>query len=100
MVHGLHQTVSRIIRNMAFWQENQGFMKGVYDDRSDKLVEIMDKTDKAVEEVLADKIYTSNEFKKVMENFIGLSKNLENSEVIDWLQDTKDLLMGDTDSKR
>merc|ERR1719391_116828 len=60
----------------------------------------MDKTDKAVEEVLADKIYTSNEFKKVMENFIGLSKNLENSEVIDWLQDTKDLLMGDTDSKR
>jgi len=85
---------------MAFWQENQGFIKDVYDNRSEKLVEIMDKTDGAIEEVLADKIYTSNEFKKVKESFFGLAKNLENGELIDWLQSTKETLMGDRDTKQ
>ena len=56
--------------------------------------------------VLADKIYTSNEFKKVKENFTvsfddrvaqlvfdnfhqSIAKNLENSEVKEWLESTK-----------
>jgi len=33
------------------------------------MVEVMDKCEKAIAEVLADKIYTSNEFGKVKENF-------------------------------
>merc|ERR1719410_1668689 len=84
---------------MAFWQENYAFIKDVYDDRSQKMVEVMDKCEKAIAEVLADKIYTSNEFKKVKENFTSIAKNLENSEVKEWLESTKETLMGDRDSK-
>ena len=54
---------------MTFWQENYAFIKDVYDSRSTKLTELMDKIDKAIGAVLADKIYTSNEFKKVKETF-------------------------------
>jgi len=84
---------------MAFWQENYAFIKDVYDDRSQKMVEVMDKCEKAIAEVLADKIYTSNEFKKVKENFTSIGKNLENSEVKEWLESTKETLMGERDSK-
>merc|ERR1719260_493757 len=52
----------------------------------------MDKTDKAITEVLADKIYTSNEFKKVKENFSSLAKNMETSEVKEWLQNTRETI--------
>jgi len=84
---------------MAFWQENYAFIKDVYDDRSQKMVEVMDKCEKAIAEVLADKIYTSNEFKKVKENFSSIAKSLEQSEVKEWLESTKETLMGDRDSK-
>merc|ERR1719264_1951142 len=59
-----------------------------------KLVEVMDKTDKSITEVLADKIYTSNEFKKVKENFTSLAKNMETSEVKEWLQNTRETMGG------
>ena len=55
---------------MTFWQENYAFIKDVYDSRSGKLIELMDKTDKAMAAVLADKIYTSLEFKKIKEVFM------------------------------
>jgi len=85
---------------MAFWQENYAFIKDVYDSRSQKMVELMNNTDKAITEgVLADKIYTSNEFAKVKDHFTGLAKNLEQSEVKDWLASTKETLMGDKDQK-
>jgi len=84
---------------MSFWQENYAFIKDVYDNRSEKMVEVMDKCEKGITDVLADKIYTSNEFKKVKENFQNLAKNLENSEVKDWLSSTKDSLIGDKDGK-
>jgi len=84
---------------MAFWQENYAFIKDVYDDRSQKMVEVMDKCEKAIAEVLADKIYTSNEFNKVKENFSSIAKSLEQSEVKEWLESTKETLMGDRDSK-
>jgi len=77
---------------MSFWQENIAFIQDVFDDRAKKLVEIMDKTDKAITEVLADKIYTSNEFKKVKENFSSLAKNMETSEVKEWLQNTRETI--------
>ena len=58
------------VLTMTFWQENYAFIKDVYDSRSGKLIELMDKTDKAIGNVLADKIYTSNEFKKIKETFM------------------------------
>jgi len=84
---------------MAFWQENYAFIKDVYDARSSKMVELMDQTEKAIAQVLADKIYTSHEFAKVKDGFSGLSKNLEQTEVKDWLESTKETLMGDKDTK-
>lgn len=79
---------------MSFWQENMGFIQDVFDDRAKKLVEVMDKTDKSITDVLADKIYTSNEFKKVKENFTSLAKNMETSEVKEWLQNTRETMGG------
>ena len=55
---------------MTFWQENYAFIKDVYDSRSGKLEELMDKTDKSITAILADKIYTSEEFKKIKEIFM------------------------------
>merc|ERR1739838_1095845 len=74
---------------MAFWQENYGFIKDVYDSRAGKLVELMDKTDVAIKDVMTDKLYTSEEFKKVKEIFTGLAKNLEQPEIKDWLMGDK-----------
>ena len=54
---------------MAFWQENYAFIKDVYDTRASKLDELMVKTDNAIKDVKADKLYTSAEFKKVKEIF-------------------------------
>merc|ERR1740123_1367712 len=73
--------------------------KDVYDDRSGKMVEVMDKCEKSIAEVLADKIYTSNEFNKVKESFQSLAKNLENSEVKTWLQSTKESMMEGKEGK-
>eukprot|EP00095_Tigriopus_kingsejongensis_P009110 maker-scaffold150_size309978-snap-gene-1.12 protein:Tk09110 transcript:maker-scaffold150_size309978-snap-gene-1.12-mRNA-1 annotation:"muscle-specific protein 300" len=80
---------------MTFWQENFSFIKDVYESRSSKLIELMDKTDKAMGAVLADKIYTSNEFKKVKEVFAGLARNLEQPDTKEWLTVTKDTLLSD-----
>lgn len=55
---------------MSFWQENYAFIKDVYDTKSSKLLELMEKTDKSIAEVTDEKkLYTSAEFKKVKETF-------------------------------
>jgi len=77
---------------MSFWQENMAFIQDVFDDRAQKLVEVMDKCEKAIAEVYADKIYTSNEFKKVKEGFSNVAKNMENGEVTEWLKNTRDTI--------
>jgi hypothetical protein len=59
---------------MAFWQENYGFIKDVYDSRAGKLVELMDKTDLAIKDVMTDKLYTSEEFKKSQRNLYGIGQ--------------------------
>jgi len=69
-----------------------GLVQDVFDARAAKLNEVMDKTEKAIGEVLADKIYTSNDFKKVKENFTNLAKILDNKEVTDWLKETSEML--------
>ena len=67
---------------MAFWQENYAFIKDVYDTRASKLDELMVKTDNAIKDVKADKLYTSAEFKKVKEIFaVGILKQCGNSRI-------------------
>ena len=59
---------------MSFWQENYAFIKDVYDSKAAKLMEVMDKADNAIKDVVADKIYTSEEFKKVKDVFaVGMT---------------------------
>merc|ERR1712018_413120 len=84
---------------MSFWAENYSFIKDVYDSRAQKMSDLMDAMDKAIGDILADKIYTSAEFKKVKEIFSGLARNLEQPEVKDWLTETKDQLMGEKSGK-
>ena len=54
----------------TFWAENYTFIKDVYDTRAAKMSELMDAMDKSIGDILADKIYTSAEFKKVKELFM------------------------------
>jgi len=77
---------------MAFWQENLPFIKGFFDERSQKFFELMDRAEASIAQVNADKIYTSKEFKRIKDNFQNIVKNLERQEVRDWLSSTKELL--------
>ncbi|XP_023346376.1 uncharacterized protein LOC111715290 isoform X2 [Eurytemora carolleeae] len=77
---------------MAFWQENLPFIKGFFDERSQKFFDLMDRAEASIAQVNADKIYTSKEFKRIKDNFQNIVKNLERGEVRDWLNNTKQLL--------
>ena len=55
---------------MTFWQENYAFIKDVYDTRANKMSDLMDAMESSISDILADKIYTSAEFKKVKEVFV------------------------------
>jgi len=52
----------------------------------------MDNAEKSIEQVNADQIYTSKQFKRIKDNFQNIVKNLERQEVRDWLQNTRDIL--------
>ena len=54
---------------MAFWQENYQFIKEVYDMRHHKMAEWMENVEKAIARIMADKVYTSAEFKRERDNF-------------------------------
>jgi len=77
---------------MAFWQENLPFVKGFFDERSQKFFDLMDRAEASIGQVTADKIYTSKEFKRIKDNFTNIVKNLERDEVRDWLSSTRELL--------
>jgi len=77
---------------MSFWQENLPFVKGFFDERSNKFLELMDNAEKAIEKVNADQIYTSKQFMRIRDEFYNIVKNLERQEVRDWLQNTKEIL--------
>jgi len=77
---------------MSFWQENLPFIKGFFDERSTKFLELMDNAEKSIEQVNADTIYTSKQFKRIKDNFYNIVKNLERQEVRDWLSSTRDIL--------
>ena len=60
---------------MTFWQENYPFIKDVYIMRQTKMVEWMENVEKAISRIMADKVYTSAEFKRERDNF-HVSKNI------------------------
>jgi hypothetical protein len=54
---------------MTFWQENFPFVKDVYLMRNTKMTEWMENLEKAICRIMADKVYTSAEFKRERDNF-------------------------------
>lgn len=54
---------------MTFWQENYPFIKDVYLMRQTKMVEWMENVEKSISRIMADKVYTSADFKRERDNF-------------------------------
>jgi hypothetical protein len=54
---------------MTFWQENYSFIKDVYDTRYVKMAEWMDNVEMAIQKVCLNRVYSSAEFKREMDNF-------------------------------
>merc|ERR1712113_1281930 len=79
----------------TFWQENYPFIKDVYLMRQTKMVEWMENVEKAISRIMADKVYTSAEFKRERDNFNVLCKDLERAEVKKWLQQILEILMAE-----
>jgi hypothetical protein len=80
---------------MAFWQENYQFIKEVYEMRHSKMAEWMENVEKAIGRIMADKVYTSAEFKRERDNFHALCKDLERAEVKKWLAQILEILMAE-----
>merc|ERR1712227_201222 len=80
---------------MTFWQENYAFIKDVYDMRHHKMAEWMENVEKAIARIMADKVYTSAEFKRERDNFPALCKDLERAEVKKWLAQILEILMAE-----
>merc|ERR1712223_2020866 len=81
--------------NMSFWQENYAFIKEVYEMRHMKMAEWMENVEKSISRIMADKVYTSAEFKRERDNFHSLCKELERAEVRKWLQQILEILMAE-----
>jgi len=80
---------------MAFWQENYQFIKEIYEMRHSKMAEWMENVEKAIARIMADKVYTSAEFKRERDNFHALCKDLERAEVKKWLAQILEILMAE-----
>jgi len=80
---------------MAFWQENYQFIKEVYEMRHSKMAEWMENVEKAINRIMADKVYTSAEFKRERDTFNSLCKDLERAEVKKWLAQILEILMAE-----
>jgi len=63
--------------------------------RQTKMVEWMENVEKAISRIMADKVYTSAEFKRERDNFHALCKDLERAEVKKWLQQILEILMAE-----
>merc|ERR1712131_341464 len=69
--------------------------KDVYIMRQTKMIEWMENVEKAISRIMADKVYTSAEFKRERDNFHALCKDLERAEVKKWLQQILEILMAE-----
>jgi len=80
---------------MTFWQENYPFVKEIYTDRHTKMADWMENVEKAIARILADKVYTSAEFKRERDIFYALCKDLEREEIKKWLSQILEILMAE-----
>merc|ERR1711899_154792 len=80
---------------MSFWQENYQFIKEVYEMRHSKMAEWMENVEKSISRIMADKVYTSAEFKRERDTFNSLCKDLERTEVKKWLAQILEILMAE-----
>merc|ERR1712212_806041 len=91
----LHTDQGSYSTNMSFWQENFAFIKDVYEMRHSKMAEWMENVEKSIARIMADKVYTSSEFKRERDTFNSLCKDLERAEVRKWLQQILEILMAE-----
>merc|ERR1712215_84331 len=72
-----------------------GFIKEVYEMRHSKMAEWMENVEKSIARIMADKVYTSAEFKRERDTFMSLCKDLERTEVKKWLAQILEILMAE-----
>merc|ERR1712236_81613 len=75
--------------------ENYQFIKEVYEMRHSKMAEWLENVEKAIARIMADKVYTSAEFKRERDTFNSLCKDLERTEVKKWLAQILEILMAE-----
>jgi len=63
--------------------------------RHTKMAEWMENVEKAINRIMADKVYTSAEFKRERDTFNSLCKDLERAEVKKWLAQILEILMAE-----
>jgi len=63
--------------------------------RHTKMAEWMENVEKAISRIMADKVYTSAEFKRERDNFHALCKDLEREEIKKWLKQILEILMAE-----
>jgi len=63
--------------------------------RHQKMMEWMENVERAIGRIMADKVYTSAEFKRERDNFHALCKDLEKVEVKKWLAQMCEILMAE-----
>merc|ERR1712098_117607 len=73
-------------------------IKEVYDMRLSRMTDWMENVDRAIARIMADKVYTSAEFKRERDTFHSLCKDLERAEVKKWLGQILEILMADRNS--
>merc|ERR1712012_68381 len=63
--------------------------------RHTKMAEWMENVEKSISRIMADKVYTSAEFKRERYNFHALCKDLERSDIKKWLVNILEILMAE-----
>merc|ERR1712002_1448508 len=63
--------------------------------RHSKMAEWMENVEKSIARIMADKVYTSSEFKRERDTFNSLCKDLERAEVRKWLAQILEILMAE-----
>merc|ERR1719195_2268775 len=63
--------------------------------RHTKMAEWMENVEKSISRIMADKGYTSSEFKRERDNFHALCKDLEREEIKKWLKQILEILMAE-----
>merc|ERR1711920_702687 len=71
------------------------FIKEIYDMRHTKMAEWMENVEKSISRIMADKVYTSAEFKRERDNFHALCKDLERADIKKWLINILEILMAE-----